>query len=318
MPTTDFPDGITSYGLPVTGLNLIPPGGTIYYVWPGNSDSSDGNTGLAPDKALVTLSAAHSKMTANQNDVAVIIGNSSASSTNVVSETATLTWSKNLCHIIGTSYNKISHRCSIRAVTNDFTPLVSVTADGCVFANFHVFHGYATAETQIAWAETGQRNAHFNLHIGGMGAQLAADAAGSRSLTLSGDGERYFSNCTFGLDSVDRGAANATVETLAAATRDIFEDCLFIARCDAATPLHVKVAVGTIDRFLIFKRCLFLNFKGTEMTQVMSVAASAGGEVILVDCNHAGAAEFSAGDLPLQNQPAAAATGGKLATVAGA
>lgn len=323
---TNFPFGSSSFGITQFGnAGFIPAGGTVYYVWPGNATpigthtgASDGNTGLSPDEALVTLSAAHSKMTANQNDVAILIGNSSASSANVVSETATLTWSKDLCHIIGTGYNKISQRCSIRAVTNDFTPLVSVTADGCVFANFHVFHGFATDSAQIAWAETGQRNAYFNCHIGGMGAQLAADNAGSRTLTLTGDGERYFSNCVFGLDTVDRDAANATVESLSAATRDIFEDCYFIARCDAGGPLHYSVGVGGIDRFIIFKNCLFLNFKGTEMTQVMSVAASAGGEVLLPGSNHAGAAEFSTGDLPLQNQPAAAATGGKLATVAGA
>ena len=113
-----------------------------------------------------------------------------------------------------------------------FTPLVSVTADGCVFANFHVFHGYGTDEAQVAWAETGQRNSYFNIHIGGMGHQTAADNAGGRSLTVAGDGERYFKACTFGLDTITRGAANATLQLMQSggtpATRDWFEDCYFI------------------------------------------------------------------------------------------
>ncbi len=286
MGLTNFPFGITSFGVPMFGLGgMIPIPGNIYFVHP--TLGIDSNSGLAPDRALSTLSQAHSLMTANQNDVAIVIGNSSDSSANVVSETATLTWSKNLCHIIGTAYNRISHRVSIRAVTNDFTPLVSVTADGCVFANFHVFHGYATAETQIAWAETGQRNAHYNLHIGGMGAQLAADAAGSRCVTLSGDGVRYFKDCTFGLDTLDRAAANATIGFLSQAVRDIFEDCYFLMRADTATtPVHIAADSSLIiDRFVLFKNCIFYNAGtftgGVTPVEVMNIHASAGGVFIM-------------------------------------
>ncbi len=299
MGLTNFPFGVTSFGAVVSPAGGVQPVGGLgkgkaYWVDPANG--SDGNTGFSPSQPLSTLSAAHSKMTANQNDTAYVIGNSSAASGNVVSETATLVWSKNLCHIVGVnSFNRISHRVSIRAVTNDFTPLVSVTADGCVFANFHVFHGFATDSAQIAWAETGQRNSHFNLHIGGMGAQLAADNAGSRSMTLTGDGERYFKDCTFGLDTVDRGAANATVEFISAAVRDVFEDCIFIARVDAATPVHVDAdASGAIDRFTYFKNCMFHNFSTTAMTEAMNVHASAGGNIILHDCQVVNATDWEA------------------------
>ena len=244
---------------------------------------------------LSTLSTAHDRMTANQNDTAYVIGNSSASSANVVSESATLVWSKNLCHIVGVNaFNRVSQRVSIRAVTNDFTPLVSVTADGCVFANFHVFHGFATDSAQIAWAETGQRNSHFNLHIGGMGAQLAADNTGSRSITVSGDGERYFKDCTFGLDTVTRGDANATLEFLSQAVRDVFEDCLFVAHTDAATPTHILADSGSdIDRFVYFKNCMFTSL-GTTLTEVMNISATAGGRIILHDCQEVGATDWEA------------------------
>ena len=302
MPTTNFPFGVSSFGVPVMG-----GGGMPWPVGGGNNspgraffvDSAtglDSNDGLSPARAKATLSSTHTAMIANQNDVAYVIGNSSASSANVVSETATLTWSKNLCHIVGVNaLNRISHRVSIRAVTNNFTPLVSVTADGCVFSNFHVFHGYATDEAQIAWAETGQRNSHFNLHIGGMGAQLAADNAGSRSLTLSGDGERYFESCTFGLDTVERGAANATIGFLGQAVRDWFENCLFISRCDAATPTHILADVSLIiDRFIYFNNCMFHNHEGTTLTEVANVHASVGGNFIMRNCDSIGATDWEA------------------------
>ena len=318
MGLTHFPNGVSSYGVPQIGMGgFIPSGGNVYWVHPASTLASDGNTGLAPDKPLSTLSQAHTLMTANQNDVAIVVGNSSASSANVVSETATLTWSKDLCHIIGTGYNRISHRVSIRAVTNNFTPLVSVTADGCVFANFHTFHGYATSEAQICWAETGQRNAYYNVHMGGMGAQLAADHADSRVLTLSGDGERYFSNCTFGLDTVDRGAANATIGYLSQAVRDIFEDCYFIMRADTTTPTHILADTSLIiDRFQIFKNCNFYNggtfTGGSTPIEVMNVHASVGGVFIMQGSHFTGFdawEDVASTRVYVENAQAAATTG---------
>lgn len=297
-----FPNGVSSFGVPIYGMGgFIPAGGTVYWVWPGGANSSDGNSGLSPDEALVTLSKAHSLMTANQNDVAILVGNSSASSTNVVAESSTLTWSKNLCHIIGTAYNRTSHRCSIRSDGTEFTPLVNVTADGCVFANFHVYHGYDDSSAQIAWAETGQRNAHFNLHIAGMGHQTAADHTGGRSLTLTGDGERYFQDCTFGLDTVDRGEDNATVELLSAAVRDEFHNCKFIMRADATTPEHVKLpTANSIDRWVLFKDCQFFNagtFTGAStIDDVFDITGGQGGVILLNNCVSAGAGDWDADD----------------------
>ena len=321
MSATAFPHGVSSFGVPALGGMPWPVGGgkapnsKAYWVDPTNG--SDGNTGLSPEQALTTLSQAHSLMTANQNDTAYVIGNSSASSTTTVRETATLVWSKNLCHIVGVNaLNRISHRVSIRAVTNDFTPLVSVTADGCVFANFHVFQGYATDEAQIAWAETGQRNSHFNLHIGGMGAQLAADNAGSRSLTLTADGERYFQDCTFGVDTINRGAANATVQFIQSGTgavRDWFENCMFIMTADAATPTHILCDTSLhIDRFIYFKDCMFHNFEGTTITEVANIHASVGGNFIMRGCWSIGATDWEAvasNNLYMDQLPSATAAG---------
>ena len=298
MPLTNFPHGTTSFGIPqlggampwaVGGGRLATAPGKTFWCDPTNG--LDSNDGLSPDRGKATLSSVHSAMTANQNDTVYIIGNSSASSTTTVRETATLTWSKNLCHIVGVNaLNRISHRVSIRPVTNQFTPLVSVTADGCVFANFHVITD-GTSTSQITWAETGQRNAHFNLHIATTTNQTGADGNGMRAMTISGDGERYFKDCTFGVDTVNRAGTSATVATLSSAVRDIFEDCLFIAQLDNGTATHLLCADGTVDRFILFKRCMFHSF-GTAMTEVANVGASLGGRVILQDCHSIGATDW--------------------------
>ena len=325
MVLSNFPSGVSSFGLPLYGNlgGFIPAGGRIYYVWPAGAGSSDSNNGLTPTQALKTLSKAHTLMTANQNDTAIMIGNSSAGSANTVRETATLVWSKNLCHILGTSYNRVSHRCSIRAVTNDFTPLVSVTADGCVFANFHVFHGYATNEAQIAWAETGQRNAHFNLHIAGMGAQLAADHTGSRNMTITGDGERLFEKCTFGVDTMSRGAANAGVELISEARRDIFDDCMFLMHADAATPAHVKIGATGLDRFVNFTGCKFINggtfAGGNTIDTNFDTTGPIGGVALLQNCVSVGADDWedgNSGDVYVEPVYANNTTGIMVTTVA--
>lgn len=291
MPLTNFPNGITSFGIPVIGAGVpaLPRAvGNVYFV--DQAVGNDGYSGLSPDVPLATLSRAHTLMTADQDDVAVVFG---GVSNIAVRETATLTWSKNKCHIIGANaYNRISHRVSLRAASgSNFTPLMTVSADGCMFANFHMFHGYATAEAQVCMNVTGERNAFYNLHIGGGGHATAAAHVGNRSLVIaggSGNGEHYFKDCTIGLDTVTYDAANANLEITGASPRNIFEDCRFITFAGSSGAGREFVLIGAlgIDRWLEFKRCMFMNAvqsTATAMTQAMSVNASAGGTILCLD-----------------------------------
>lgn len=282
MPLTNFPNGVSSFGVPVLPA-AIPPGGTVFFV--DQASGSDGNDGLTPGSALLTLSRAHTMMTTNKNDVAIIIGSTASIA---VRESATLTWSKSMCHIIGTSVNRISHRCSIRATSGvNFTPLVNVTGSGCIFANFHVFHGYDSAAAQIAWQDSGQRNAYFNVHFGGMGHATAAAHTGGRSLKLAGGGERLFKDCVIGVDTTDKTTtANAELE-IAGAVREVFEDCKLITYGSGAHAMVIVTATG-LDRFALFERCTFINpiqSATTALTECFSCTAgtSPNGAVILKD-----------------------------------
>lgn len=324
MPNfTNFSNGVASFGVPVIPGGLIPFSKDSKVFFVDQLRGSDGHDGRTPKKALATLSKAHTLMTDNQNDVAVVIGsvtgtnpNASGGSSIAVREAATLAWSKNQCHIIGLAANRFSQRVSIRSDGTDFTPLVQVTGDGCVFANIHAFQGYATDEAQVCWDDGGERNAYYNVHFGGMGAQLAADHVGGRSLTITGSGlgENYFKDCVIGLDTVTRGAANSSLEISGASTRNIFEKCIFPAHLDSAGALFVTIGALGIDRFVLFDNCVF-NVFGTTMTQAMSLNASPGGNVLLKDCMLAGATEFDSSDAALTNSPAAAGGGGQAATV---
>jgi len=320
MPLTNFPHGITSFGIPVLGGSDIPFTGKYYFVDPVNG--SDGNSGTSPSTALETLSAAHAKCTAGKNDVVYLIGN--GQSTGSARESATLAWSKDATHLIGiTAPTEVFKRARIAAATDaEFTPLVNVTGDGCLFANVSAFHGYDDASAQICWVDTGERNSYNNVHFIGMGHQTAADQTGGRSLKVgsAGKGEHTFVRCAFGTDTVTRGAANATLEIAGASPRNTFRECTFMAMADAATPVHITVGAGGLDRWALFQDCAFINAvssTSTTLTGAFSINAAPGGLLLLQRCTSVGATDWegtASGDVFVDGgAPTATTTGLALA-----
>lgn len=296
MGLTNYPNGISSFGVPVIGGAAMPLTGTHFFVDPVNG--VDGNSGKSVDRPFQTLARAHTKATAGKNDVVYLMGNGATSGT--ARQDVALAWSKNAVHLIGIAApTRVAGRARIAATSGvDFTPMVNVTASGCIFANLHVFHGYGTAEAQIAWVESGERNYHVNCHIAGMGHATAGDQAGSASLSLTGDGERTFVDCTIGLDTIARSAANAEIRFGSAAVRDTFENCLILSYADAATHLFVDAdSSGALDRWTQFNRCRFINAVesgATAMTGAMAAHASAGGLILLDECTIVGATDIEA------------------------
>lgn len=293
MGFTNFPGGITSHGIPVVGGVPFGPTSTVYFV--SGAEGSDGNDGKSARRALATVSKAHSLMTAGKNDVCYVMGNGQTSGT--ARETATITWSKDACHLVGVAAPGLvaqRARISTASSTSAVTPIINITADGCMFSDLHFFQDFNTNAANVCMAITGERNVFIRCHIAGGGNATAAVHAGTRSLTIAGtNGEHYFKDCTIGLDTIPRGtAASAEVEFTGATTRNTFEDCLFLARTDGTA--HDMILIGTsgIDRWVIFKNCIFWNDTqggGTAMAEMLNVVAAAGGTVLLEKCTTFGA-----------------------------
>jgi hypothetical protein len=303
----------SQFGMPLFGVAGVPPF-TGNYFWVDETRGSDGNTG-GPQDPLATLSQAHSKCLAGNNDVVFLTG--------TVHTTATLAWSKNNTHLIGLSAPSDNDRSRISQTGSTvFSPLVNVTASGCIFKNIGTFHGFNDASTQICWAEAGGRNYYENVQFLGMGHATAAAQAGSRSLTVGGSGENLFVGCTIGLDTVVRATnANASLEFITATTRNILRNCIFQADVSDAADTHVTIGLGGIDRYVLFDNCTFLNaeFGGpgaTAMTAAFSVHASAGGQVLVQGGGSVGAGKISAAGPVYVSAPAASGTAGVLAVVA--
>jgi hypothetical protein len=314
MSLTNFPNGITSFGVPVLGtIGGLPFTGNYYFVDP--VIGADGNEGT-PEQPLKTLYGALAKCTAGNNDVVVLVGNGSstgsarlstalAQSINSAATTGTLNWNKDATHLIGVAApTSVAQRARIAPPTGTYTAatfnsdaFINVTASGCYFANLSVFCGFSTGSaSMVAWTDSGSRNAYSNVNIYGMADAASAGGANARTLKLNGGGEHTFINCTLGGDTVARSAANATVELAGGTARNSFIDCVFPFQCSAGTPLGLKVgAASGMDRYALFKGCTFVNNIGstsTSMTALATLAASAGGQVVIKNSMMVGVGEF--------------------------
>jgi hypothetical protein len=319
MGLTNFPNGITSFGVPVLGgIGGLPFTGTWWFVDPVNG--LDGNAGTSPSQALQTLYQAVNKAVSGRNDVVVLIGDGAAAGTsrlslagaqsiNPLATTGVLNWNKNALHLVGIGApTQVAQRARIAPPTGTYTQatfgsgnFVAVTGGGCLFANVSLFHGFSTGGTnQICWTDSGGRNSYWNMDFGGMGDATSAADAGSRSFKLGGAGvgETTFEHCNFGLDTVARGAvANASLELTGGTPRNVIRNCSFIMDTTAATPLHILGAgAACVDREQWFQHCAFLNAIKSGATAISEVGsftnASPGGYVLMQQCTSVGATKW--------------------------
>ena len=258
---TTVADGLFQYGgVPVGGLFST---GKAWFVKP--STGSDGNTGRTPGRALQTLAKALEKATANAGDVVYLIAESNTAASTTDYQSVVLDWNKDGVHLVGigstTMIGQRSRVSNLSTATAIVDGLFIVSADNCIIKNIEVFQGQGGTNptgASIAVSVTGQRNHFVNCQISGIGHSELDDST-SRSLKVSGS-ENTFSHCYIGLDTILRATATAEVEIAATAARNIFEDCIFNSYTSLST--FKAVAATTLERFVIFKDCMFIAVQG--------------------------------------------------------
>ena len=286
MPSwTNFPNGITSLGIPTFGTGSIPPF-TGKYFWVQETQAIGASAGLGTaQQPFNTLSQALAQCVSGRGDVVFLIGS--------VHISATLNWNLNNTHLIGVCAPSDNDRARISQTgASVFTPLVNVTGVGCMFLDLATFHGFANASAQVCWAEAGGRNYYGGCQFLGMGDATAAAQAGGRSLTIAGQGENLFVGCTIGLDTIARSAANASLELLSGTPRNVMRKPIFQMLASASTPVHVTVGAGGMDRFLLLDDPVFINAvdsTGTTIAAAITANAAAGGTVALQNAFSVGA-----------------------------
>jgi hypothetical protein len=297
MPLTNFPNGVTSFGIPMVGNNMF--GGDTYFVRPRTG--LDGNKGDDPGRALKTIQAAHDKCTAGNNDVVYYISESTTSSASGTQQlvTAAITWTKSFTHLIGVSPPlAMSNRCRV-GTTTAMTPMLDFDASSCIVKNFQFSqnHSHATAGA-VCCDIAGSRNYFENVQFQNLGASAYVDNS-CRALTItSGNGENRFVNCTFGSGTVDGGSAtNYLLEFVGAnqTARNVFENCYFLGNGSANSSFFAMATQSGGSAFQKFERCLFFNNKHgslDEMTEAFDVIATCGCWFIMMDNLVWGAATY--------------------------
>ena len=231
--------------------------GNVYFVDPTNGN--DGSDGQTPAGAKATLAAAYALTTANQNDVVFFLGGPTGDS-----PTAAITWSNSYTHLIGISANLpgMGQRCRVvNAAANDLAVLFTLSGNGCIVKNIQFFDGKDSAADGACVLVSGARNLFQNVFVAGMGDATAsgpATRAGSYSLKVSGS-ENTFVDCTIGLDTIARTAANS--ELIVSAERNRFIHCEFRSNSTTAGKFLVKIDNSGGDlRDTQFDDCLFYNY----------------------------------------------------------
>lgn len=314
-------DALEVGGVPTMGMSGLPlTTGNVIFVDPVNGN--DGNIGSA-DQPMQTLYGGHYRARDGYNDVVVLVGNGQSSGSARLSlanaqvwtpaaTAGTLNWTKNAVHLVGMAAPTLTaQRARIAPPTGVYTQatfgsgnFVVVTGSGCQFINLSLFNGFSTGGTnQICWTDNGQRNYYNNVNFGGMADAASAADTGSRSVKIGsgGSGEHTFVNCVFGLDTVDRSVANASLELAGGTPRNNFYNCIFPMRATNAGVLSILgTGAACIDRYQNFDRCKFINAMGsgaTAQTVIVSMTnASPGGLLLMDQCTLVGNTSTNWGD----------------------
>jgi hypothetical protein len=317
---TTFNDLVkTLGGVPISPGFPFSKDANYFFVDPANGSSS--GTG-AFDDPCDKVSTAFALCTANQHDTVIYIAGSSG-----CTETAVIDWNLNYTHLIGIAApSRAGKRARIfQGASLASTPFITVSATGCIFKDLYIFSGVADAAALISVKVTGGRNYFENVHFAGGGHATSA-VNGGYALALDGAEENLFVNCTIGVDTATQATGWFCLLLDTEATRNVFEDCIFTMKASNAGAGFVEgVDNACIDRYMIFKRCLFINSSATAVDTVFELPTGMAvprGPIVLQDCAAYGADDWDDQDRGLVFTTAgtftAGGNSGLLAAVAAA
>lgn len=269
MALTNFPNGISSMGIPVYGVGIPPIRGTYFHVFPGTG--SDGNNGRSKDKPLATFGKAYDLCTTNRGDGIIIYSSSESAAKTSTYLSAVIDWTKNDITVVGVnSGNVISNRSRITnlSTATSLAYLMDVQGSNNSFYNIQIANYGSNVAAVGGVKVTGSRNAFFNCHLVGAGHATPQVVATANSLMISGN-ENLIAGCTIGINTLAGTLANINGVILLDGTgsdgqNNSFVDCLVLQAAGAASTTSGMVKWGgagdAITRPVLFKNCVFAAY----------------------------------------------------------
>ncbi len=236
-----------------------------------------------------------------RNDVILVTPDSHAWKGDTDAGGEALTWSKTNTHLLGLSPTSKAgyHRARFSHAGFTMANFMTVSGDDNCFKNLRFMHGAATggAADVTCITVSGVGNRFEQVSFAGPNDATQAGSANYNGVIVSGS-HNYFKECMFGsVNDVSRAAANAILEfSTGCGGWNIFENCVFRSRCDAATPYFINdLTTNTVvDYTAIFLNCQFLN-QGTDLTLGINKAANTSRKLYFDNrCSFAGVVDIVA------------------------
>jgi len=288
---TNFPNGITSFGMPVIGGGLPPTFGNVYFV--DYTNGNDGNSGKSPEAAVKTLSKAHDLCTTNNNDYILIDGYAE------VVETAMIDFSKSRIHVWGCNGSPpgLGYGAGARVTLGVTTAAADIatlkntgvrnTFTGIKFSNSN------TLATNLYTVAEGGEYARYNNCEFYKSALLTTDL--TAEVLCNGDSAQFY-GCTFG-DLVNTKGASGIEHPNVLLTRELitgkvardcsFVDCTFLQKAAHGDVCFFYGPNATdVERRLLIIRPVFMNciLSATVVADAINFgAAQTDGQVLVVD-----------------------------------
>lgn len=275
---TNYPDGISSMGVPVIGGGL--PATSGKYIFVDADNGSDAQDGTSWNTAYKTIAQAYSVARTNKDDVIVL---STGSSSHQI--TTQLTVSKNRVHFVGDLYGRLyGQRAKINYADGISTAdpfMIKVTGTACTFTGIKFLNNNTDTSVVGTVGEGGEYTIYRNCEFYNA---TTLDSDTVAELVLGADSAQFF-NCTFGslADAVSgdkvRPAVlvDGSVVGSVGTNRDIlFQGCRFWKKAGGTSTAMIKVAADAdLERLMEIKDCTFIaNKLGSTPAVAIALGAS--------------------------------------------
>lgn len=279
MGLTNFPNGISSFGIPVIGSGggLPATSGSYLFVDYTNGDDGVSVKSNSVGRPFKTVAQAYSKATTNKDDVIVLMGNATHTLTEM------LNVSKNRVHFVGMDgsggrlYGQ-NAKVSL-GVTTAATDIATVQNTGTrnTFRNIKFINDNTVTEGIYCFVEAGE---YTGIDLCEIYKSTDMDQTGAAELVMNGDSAQI-TNSTIGSLATARSGAVIRPNVLVTngivsgkVARDVyFGNCRFwINASNSANRFVYGANAADVERVMEFDQCAFINNGASAAIPAQNVA----------------------------------------------